>query len=551
MAVRTRRLGSGADTWAGFVDALSTLLVVLIFALVVFMLAQFFQGLAITGRDEALARLESHVAELADMLALERDTNADMRLELTQLATELRGATSALDDAEQALAVLRAERDGLVARLSATEDYAAQAGAELDDARTGIGLLQADLDRALEDVAVTGDTLSLKLAEIASLRRDIDALGEARDNLEAEIGRMALLLEEARALRLALERDLAGSRASAAELERELAAAAAEIGEREAGRLEQLDEIDRLVLLLEDSRARRAATETRLSGTEAELEADRARIDALLADLGAERDRAMALEAELSSAAERTLLAQSRIEERDIRLAELARLVAMTEEEREAAEALSGRSLNQIALLNQQLGALRGQIAAINELLDAAEAQAEVDRVQIADLGSRLNAALAAKVQELSRYRSAFLERLVDMLGNRSDIKVVGDRFVLQSELLFDSGSAEISDEGRGELDKISSLLLGLVRDIPEDVDWILRVDGHTDTVPISTPQFPTNWELSTGRAISVVRYLVAQGVPEQRLAAAGFGEFQPIDPGDDEIALRRNRRIEFKLTER
>lgn len=516
MAFRTRRPASGADIWAGFVDALSTLLVVLIFALVVFMLAQFFQGLTITGRDEALARLENHVAELADMLALEREASAGLRLELTGLSAELREATSARDDAELALAALRAERDGLVARLTATEDYAAEAGAALDETRTRIGLLEADLDRALREVAVAGETLSLKLAEIVSLQRDIDALRDVRESLEADVGRMVLLLEEAEALRLSLEEDLAGSRESGAELERRLAAAATEIGEREA-----------------------------------ELAADRARIEALLADLAAERDRTMALEAELSTETERTLLAQSGIEERDIRLAELARSIAMSEEEREAAEALSGRRLNQIALLNRQLRALRRQIAALNETLDAAETRAEADRVQIADLGSRLNAALAARAQELSRYRSAFLERLVDVLGDRPDIKIVGDRFVLQSELLFDSGSANVSDEGREELDKIADLLLDLVRDIPEDVNWILRVDGHTDTIPISTPQFPTNWELSTGRAISVVRHLIDRGVPERRLAAAGFGEFQPIDPDEDEDALRRNRRIEFKLTER
>ena len=508
MAIRTRRQVSGADTWAGFVDALSTLLVVLIFALVVFMLAQFFQGIALSGRDEALARLETQVAELADMLALERDSNASMRLELTQLSAELQRSTGARDDAEQALALLSAERDGLLARLTATENYAADTGSALDAAQTRLDLLQADLDRALEDVTVTKDTLSLKLAEIASLQRDINALGNVRDNLETEIARMVLILERARALQESLELDLETSLTAEADLEESLSA-----------------------------------------GQE-ELEADRARIEVLLADLGAERDRSMELVEELSSENERTLLAQREIEERDIRLTELAELVTMTQEEREAAEAISDRRLNQIAVLSQQLSALRDQIAALNEVLDASEAQAEADQVQIADLGSRLNAALAAKVQELSRYRSEFFEKLVEVLGERSDIKVVGDRFVLQSELLFESGSAEISDEGKTELVKIADLIVELTQEIPAEVNWILRVDGHTDAVPISTFQFPSNWELSTARATAVVRYLIAGGVPENRLAAAGFGEHQPLDTSDDEGALRRNRRIEFKLTE-
>jgi len=329
-----------------------------------------------------------------------------------------------------------------------------------------------------------------------------------RDNLETEIARMVLILERARALQESLELDLETSLTAEADLEESLSA-----------------------------------------GQE-ELEADRARIEVLLADLGAERDRSMELVEELSSENERTLLAQREIEERDIRLTELAELVTMTQEEREAAEAISDRRLNQIAVLSQQLSALRDQIAALNEVLDASEAQAEADQVQIADLGSRLNAALAAKVQELSRYRSEFFEKLVEVLGERSDIKVVGDRFVLQSELLFESGSAEISDEGKTELVKIADLIVELTQEIPAEVNWILRVDGHTDAVPISTFQFPSNWELSTARATAVVRYLIAGGVPENRLAAAGFGEHQPLDTSDDEGALRRNRRIEFKLTE-
>jgi chemotaxis protein MotB len=301
-----------------------------------------------------------------------------------------------------------------------------------------------------------------------------------------------------------------------------------------------------MVLLLEEARDEQARTAEAVADAEASQE----RIDALLAELTAERDRTTALEAEIASNEERTVLAQKELDERDIRLAELTAAVSMSEEELQQADALSERRLSQIALLNQQLSALRQQIAALNEILEASEAQAEADKVQIADLGQRLNAALAAKVQELSRYRSEFFEKLLNALGDQPDIRVVGDRFVLQSELLFDSGSAEIAQDGQDELDKIARLIIELAKDIPSDVRWILRVDGHTDRVPISTELYPSNWELSTARATAVVRYLISRGVPPSRLAATGFGEFQPIDTSDDEIALRRNRRIEFKLTE-
>ena len=530
MASRSRRPGASADIWAGFVDALSTLLVVLIFALVVFMLAQFFQGIALTGRDRALAVLEDRIAELADMLALERAEGEAARRELAQLSAELQRAIGARDEAEQALALLTVERNGLLASLAAAERRADDSEGALDEARAQIGLLEADLERALREVSVSREKLALKLAEIASLQRDIDALGALREELEGEVARMALLFEEAAALKRGLEDELAAAQAETDALESEAA--------------RRLDEMERLALAvaaLRQSEARSAA----------DLEAGRARIDFLLARLGAARDRSMALEARLADESERTLLAQREIEARDIRLDELAVLVTATAEERAAAEAVSERRLNQIALLNRQLSQLRAQLAALGELLEAAEAQAEADRVEIANLGARLNAALAAKVQELSRYRSLFFERLVDLLGGRRDIKVVGDRFVLQSELLFDSGSAAISPLGKAELDKIAILVMGLEAEIPADVDWILRVDGHTDAIPISTPLYATNWELSTGRATSVVRYLISRGVAPWRLAAAGFGEFQPLDEGKDEIARRRNRRIEFKLTQR
>jgi chemotaxis protein MotB len=208
-------------------------------------------------------------------------------------------------------------------------------------------------------------------------------------------------------------------------------------------------------------------------------------------------------------------------------------------------------ALAKVEMLNQQLAALRLQLASLQEALDASEVKDKDSQVKIAELGQRLNVALAKKVQELSRYRSDFFGKLKEALGNRPDFQVVGDRFVFASDVLFDSGSADLKTEAAPQLDKLADALKQLETKIPSDIAWVMRVDGHTDLHPIATPQFPSNWELSAGRAISVVRYLMDKGVPANRLVAAGFGEFQPIDAGTTDAALAKNRRIELKLTER
>jgi len=226
------------------------------------------------------------------------------------------------------------------------------------------------------------------------------------------------------------------------------------------------------------------------------------------------------------------------------------RIVSLTSQLDEQ-KRVSSSALAKVELLNQQIAALRRQLAAIEQALEASESRDKESQARIADLGRRLNVALAQKVQQLARYRSDFFGRLREILSQRADIQVVGDRFVFQSEVLFDSGSAEINPAGRQELDKLGVALHELEQEIPKDIAWVLRVDGHTDSRPIQSARFPSNWELSSARAISVVRYLMEKGVSPSHLVAAGFGEFQPLDPGTDEAAMRRNRRIELKLTER
>jgi chemotaxis protein MotB len=215
-------------------------------------------------------------------------------------------------------------------------------------------------------------------------------------------------------------------------------------------------------------------------------------------------------------------------------------------------KAVTSRALAQIEVLNQQISALRRQLAALEEALDASEKRDKESQGRIADLGQRLNVALAQRVQELTRYRSEFFGRLRAILGNRPDVRIVGDRFVFQSEVFFDTGQALLLPEGRAELDKLAAALVDLDKQIPSEIPWVLRVDGHTDVRPImNSPVFKSNWELSSARAISVVQYLVSLGVPAQRLVAAGFAEFQPLDPAPTEEAYKRNRHIELKLTER
>ncbi len=248
--------------------------------------------------------------------------------------------------------------------------------------------------------------------------------------------------------------------------------------------------------------------------------------------------------------------------ETDLKI-EMDRLRAtLAEKDRQVAEAaaakaeLEGKTVAltdaeaQLALLNQQVEQLRLQLLALQEALQVSEAKNKDAQVEIESLGQRLNEALAEKVKELADYRSEFFGRLKQILGERSDIRVQGDRFVFQSEVLFPVNSAELSEQARVDLSVLAEALKEIMSEIPDDIDWVLRVDGHSDKRPISSPQFPSNLHLSAARAIAVVRFLAAMGVPANRLAATGFGDQRPIDPGDSDEAYARNRRIEFKLTE-
>lgn len=286
-----------------------------------------------------------------------------------------------------------------------------------------------------------------------------------------------------------------------------------------------------------------------------ELEAEVGRLSGALQgaqqQLGQIRDRSKALRAELAEAEERTQLAQETIEDQDIRIESLIAQIEERDRALDREQQLTADATARLESLRRQMDALREQLAALSQALNVSQETVSAQRAEIESLGERLNVALAKKVRELAGYRSEFFGRLRQVLGDMEAIRIVGDRFMFQSELFFDTASAEIGPEGRRKLDQLADVLMEVADRIPDDIPWVLMVEGHTDTRPISTEQFPSNWELSTARATNIVHYLIEQGVPADRLAAAGFGEYQPLVEGSGPEAWARNRRIELRLTSR
>ena len=375
MSLVSRRRRS-IDFWPGFVDALSALLMVLIFMLLIFAIGQFVLSDALTGRDKALAQLNAELAQLAKSLSMEQDAK-----------------TTALAKVEELSASLL------------------QTGNERD-------ALRLNLDQTASEVSRLAVKSEEDEAALARLAADLNALAELKRQLESEIA-------------------------------------------------------------------------TRL------------------AELEGERDK----------------------------------LTVQTE--------LSAKSAAQVELLNRQMAALRAQLDEITAALELAKTQAHAKDLRLEELGKELNLALAQKVGELQRYRSNFFGKLREVLGERSDIQIVGDRFVVPSELMFASGTDELTPVALQQLDSLATTLTEVASEIPSGIDWVLRIDGHTDKRPIATARFPSNWELSSARAIAIVKYLVTKGVPAKRLSANGFGQFRPLDPADTDAAYAVNRRIEIQLTNR
>lgn len=436
MSLSRRR--RSVNIWPGFVDALASLLMVFVFVLLIFMLAQFFLTHTLAGRNKALEELNAQVAQLADTLSLERTKNQRLRNQVARLFESLEATLE--------------ERDAARERAGRLADELAAAEAESD--RRQAALEERDA------------TLAERRADLEALRQRLAEVDGRRQELEAASARLE----------------------SALAAQREAVAAARARGEDLASRLGEQER------------------QTREARREAEARA--ARVDRLRGRLDEARQ-------------------------------------ALDEQEQLTEEARS-----EVRRLNQQVAALREQIARLSAALEASESKVSEQKVKLKELGRRLNLALARRVEELKRYRSEFFGRLREVLGDNPDIRIVGDRFLFQSELLFATGSAELGDEGKKRLRQLADGLKVIAGKIPGDIDWLLRVDGHTDRRPIHTAEFPSNWELSTARALSVVKFLKDQGIPPRRLAAAGFGAHHPIAEGDSPADLARNRRIEIKLTQ-
>ncbi len=464
---RRSRASDELNPWPGYVDALSTLLMVIIFVLLVFVLAQAFLSVALTGRDRALDRLNRQVAELTDMLSLERGRGTELQTSVAGLNRDLQAANTARDALTRDLGLLRDEGGRIAADRDALRAERDRLSARLADAELQSGSATARLQQ-----------LQTRLAETAG----------RTDTAGQEAAALAGQLAQAR-------RDLAAMQAQMAELNRTVTADRATIQARVADLARLADQVKQLTALRDELEQQARAAAVRATTEQQRREA----AAALLAD--------------------------------EQKLGESARA--------------------QVAALTRQIEQLRAQMASVSAALGIAEAAGRDKDTQIAGLSTRLNVALASRVEELQRYRSEFFGRLREVLANRPGVQVVGDRFVFQSEVLFPAGAADMTAAGQDQIRALATTLKELSRDIPTDINWILRVDGHADKQPVSRGAFASNWELSAQRAINVVKLLVDEGVPAARLAATGFGEFQPLDGAETPASLARNRRIELRLTDR
>ncbi len=509
MATLSRREPRTVNTWPGFVDALAALLMVVIFLLLVFVLAQVFLSEALSGQDAALDRLQNRVDELSDLLGLERQATADLRANLEQVSGDLQASLAERRQQATLIATLR-ERAGLA------EARAEALAADVDRLTAEAAGSEADINALAAALLAEKDRAAAAVSRRSEAEAALTELSAERDATERRIAELIAALDEATARAREAEQ-------RASTMVSDLAAAESTVTEAEQQAADAEAEANELRRLLDESaetiRADRSTIEWQTERL-TELVQRVAALEALKAELEDETDRLAAERDERG----RTLAAERRISKE--------------------AEA-------EVALLNRQVAALREQLAALVTALDASEATIREQSIEIEDLGSRLNTALASRVQDLSRYRSEFFGRLREVLGDQEGVRIVGDRFVFQSEILFGSGSAILDSRGRTRLRQVADTLIKLGREIPPEIDWVLRVDGHTDRVPVGpgTP-YRSNWQLSAERALSVVELLIDAGIPPERLAAAGFGEFQPLDTGDTEAAFRRNRRIELKLTQ-
>ena len=614
----SRRTGSRfqSSIWPGFVDAMTGLLLVLMFVLTIFMVVQFVLTERITGQETELDALSSEVAALAQALGLEERSNSQLEARLGALNASLNDARGEISTQATLINSLSAQRDAQAAALADGE-------AKITDFEAQVAALLSDRDAALGQVAA----LESQKTELLGAQQALDlALAAARTEVDAqtEIARLAAARREALAALVAdLQAKTEQANAQIIELTGRVDAAATALSDEEAAKLAEaaaaealraklIDadaELTTMTLALEAQRkdaedtltllaAARAAqsdldaqlasalvrlnTAEGVAQTAAEAKTElitlqqevvllRAELDATQTTLTTDRE---ALRAQLAESLAAKLAAETFADDRSTDADKKAALLAAAQQALSTEQATSAEAQRQTELLNQQVAALRSQLGSLQALLDDATARDAAKNIELQSLGSDLNTALArvaaeqsrranleaaerarleAETKNLEQYRSEFFGRLRDVLGSQAGVRIEGDRFVFSSEVLFPPGGAVLSDDGRGEIAKVADILRTVADDIPNEIDWVIRVDGHTDNVPLSgAGEYVDNWELSQARALSVVKYMINfLAIPPDRLAANGFGQFQPVASGDSEGARALNRRIELKFTEK
>ncbi len=580
------RLADTTNIWPGFVDVLATLLIVIIFVLMVFTVSQIYLSDAISGRDKALQDLRSQINELSKILVIEtkdkeealstlsetekklEDTQSNLlseQLLSEQLQTDIAKKRSEIFVQEQNIIALSEQISSLLKELrivaNALETYEGQEIALLETEGLGerinkalatridqLKILNQELDNANFKLIESEKSLKAIISELNEKNNNLMAINESLGLEDGGIEEQLLAIKNKNEELLSLNNELEKTNIELSLRDEELQNQISQYQQLMNDLLEINDSLG-----LKDASLNEQLDAIRFKNEElARLNKDLLQKDNTIFNLRgkiSELNNVLSLsEEKQKQQLEKLELLQNQI----VSLEEDNQAQKETSlEEIEKMEIQASKTLEQVEILSNQIDTLQKEIALLNSALEASESQALIKDLEIEVLGEKLNKALTSKVFELQKYRSEFFGKLQSILGDRKDIKIVGDRFIFESELLFDSASADLQLSGKEKLSEIGLTLKETTNDIPFEIDWIIMVEGHTDKRPIQTTRYPSNWELSSARANTVLKLLLDLGFPPNRLASAGYGEFYPISDGETESDLQQNRRIELKLTSR
>jgi chemotaxis protein MotB len=471
---KTKSSEENSIIWPGFVDVLASTLMVIIFVVLLFTVAQVYLGDLVVGKNEQIQNLEKTI-EIQDETIVEQD------LSLSDKELALIERQEVISQLDTELEILDQEIRAKLSEISEKENLITSKDQEI--------LIQDELLKQKDETILTLDDLIDKQA------LDITELNEIIARITEEL---SLSLEEKEELR---------------------------------GKLSSLNEEQETL-----------KNQLQVLGGENQL---------LVGQLSDSQGRIQSLLESLSSSKGENEILETQISSVENQNQSLRDQISSLEQDSTIQTTNLNEALTQISRLSEDIKILSNEIQLLNNLLDAKEAEIASNKIELGELGDRLNRVLTSELFKLQKYKSEFFGQLSETLGQREDIQIKGDRFIFQSEILFESGSADIQAEGRVALSLIAKTLIDLSDQIPTDLNWVLQIDGHTDRVPIATAKFPSNWELSHARALEVVKFFIQQGIPADKLSANGYGEHQPISLGSSPEDLKLNRRIELKITQR